>query len=114
MGRERVGMVARRFEVWLTKLDPVIGKEIKKSRPCVIISPNDMNNYLVTVILAPMTSKMKGYPSRVNCKFKGIKGEIVLDQIKTADKTRLIKKLGMVNEDIQYQLIERLQNIYSF
>jgi len=114
MGRERVGMVVRRFEVWLTKLDPVVGKEMKKSRPCVIISPDDMNNYLGTVILAPMTSKMKGFPSRVICRFKGINGEIVLDQIKTADKTRLIKKLGLVNEDTQYQIIEHLQNIFSF
>jgi mRNA interferase MazF len=109
-----MGMVAKRFEVWLTKLDPVIGKEIKKSRPCVIISPDDMNNYLGTVILAPMTSKMKNYPSRVNCRFKGINGEVVLDQIKTADKTRLIKKLGLVNEDTQFQIIECLQEIFSF
>jgi mRNA interferase MazF len=106
-------MVVKRFEVWLTRLDPVIGKEMKKSRPCVIISPNDMNNYLGTVILAPLTSKMKGYPSRLSCKFKGIKGEIALDQIKTADKTRLIKKLGLVNEDIQNQIIDNLQEMFS-
>ena len=108
-----MGMVINRFEVWLTRLDPVIGKEIKKSRPCVIISPNDMNNYLGTVIVAPMTTSIKGYPSRVRCKFKGKSGEIALDQIKTADKSRLVRKSGMVNEDIQNSIIDHLQEMFS-
>jgi mRNA interferase MazF len=107
-------MVINRFEVWLVRLDPVIGREIKKSRLCVIVSPDDMNKYLETVIIAPMTSRIKGYPSRVKCKFKGKTGEVALDQIRTADKSRLIRKIGMVNENIQNSMIECLQEIFSF
>jgi mRNA interferase MazF len=108
-----MGMVINRFEVWFTRLEPVIGKELKKSRPCVVVSPNDMNNYLATVIVAPMTTSIKGYPSRVRCKFKGKTGEIALDQIKTADKSRLIRKAGMVNEDIQNSIIDHLPEMFS-
>jgi mRNA interferase MazF len=108
-----MGMVISRFEIWLTRLDPVLGREIKKSRPCVIVSPNDMNKYLGTVIIAPMTSKIKEYPSRVQYKFKGKTGEIALDQIRTADKSRMIRKVGLVNEDIQNSIIDRLQEMFS-
>ena len=75
-------MVANRFDVYLINLDPAVGSEIQKTRPCLIISPDEMNRYIRTVIVAPMTSAAKDYPTRVNCKFKRKKGQIVLDQIR--------------------------------
>ena len=100
----------RRFDVFLVNLDPTIGSEIKKTRPAVVISPNEMNRFVNTVIIAPMTSKVKGYPSRVALKFRNKKGEAVLDQIRTVDKARLVKKLGAVtkkeSEDISATLLE--------
>jgi mRNA interferase MazF len=87
-------MVIHQYEVYLINLDPTIGSEIKKSRPCIIISPNEMNKFIGTVIIAPMTTKSKTYPTRVDLTFQGKKGFIVLDQIRTVDKSRLIKKLG--------------------
>jgi mRNA interferase MazF len=107
-------MVVSRFEVYFVNLDPTKGSEIRKRRPCVIVSPNEMNRYLNTVIIAPMTSTLKGYASRVECKFKGKKGEIVLDQIRTVDRERLINKLGSVNEDTANEVINRLQEIFSW
>ena len=87
-------MVVHQYEVYLINLDPTIGSEIKKSRPCVIISPDEMNKFISTVIIAPMTTKSKSYPTRVDLTFQSKKGFIVLDQIRTVDKSRLIKKLG--------------------
>jgi mRNA interferase MazF len=87
-------MVIHQYEVYLINLDPTIGSEIKKSRPCVIISPDEMNKFISTVIIAPMTTKSKSYPTRVDLTFQSKKGFIVLDQIRTVDKSRLIKKLG--------------------
>lgn len=107
-------MVISRFEVYFVNLDPTKGSEINKGRPCVILSPNEMNKYLRTVIVAPMTSTMKGYASRVECKLKGKKGEIALDQIRTIDKERLTNKLGSINEDTATEIINRLQEIFSW
>ena len=81
-----------RFEVYFVNLDPSIGSEIKKTRPCVIISPNEMNHNISTIIIAPLTSKLKNYPTRVPCKIDHKQGQIVLDQIRTVDKSRPIKK----------------------
>ncbi len=92
-----MGMV-KQYEVYLLNLDPTIGSEMKKTRPCVILSPDEMNNYLNNVIIAPMTSTVKGYPTRVKIEFEGKEGEIVLDQIKTVDKSRIVKKLGKVEK----------------
>ena len=107
-------MVVKRFEVYLVNLDPTIGKEIKKTRPCVIISPDEMNKYINTVIIAPLTSVKRGYPSRVECKFKGKSGEIILEQLRSVDKSRLVKKLGFLNEDLQNQIISKLQEIFTW
>ncbi len=104
----------KRFDVYLINLDPTIGREIKKTRPCLIISPDEMNEYISTVIVAPMTSRIKDYPSRVTCTFQGTKGQIVLDQIRTVDKTRLIKKLDMIDDQSQYEVIQILQEMFSF
>lgn len=92
-------MVIKQYEIYLLNLDPTIGSEIKKTRPCIVISPNEMNKYLNTIIVAPMTSKIRTYPTRINIKFQNKNGNIVLDQIKTVDKSRIIKKLGELEKD---------------
>ncbi len=97
-------MVIAQYEVYLINLDPTIGYEIKKSRPCVIISPNEMNKTIGTIIIAPMTTKSRTYPTRIELTFQGKKGWIVLDQIRTVDKVRLIKKLGKIDSKISNQL----------
>jgi mRNA interferase MazF len=87
----------KRFDVYLVALDPTLGSEIKKSRPCVIVSPDEMNRHIATVIMAPMTTKGRDYPTRIACRFQGKLGQIVLDQIRTVDKQRLVKRLGRVS-----------------
>jgi mRNA interferase MazF len=89
-------MVINQYDVFLINLDPTIGHEIKKSRPCLIISPNEMNSNIDTIIIAPMTTKSRNYPTRISINFQNKNGWIVLDQIRTVDKLRLIKKLGKV------------------
>jgi len=91
-------MVVSQYDIFLISLDPTIGHEIKKSRPCVIISPDEMNKCISTVIIAPMTSKSHSYPTRVPIKFMGKNGWIVLDQLRTVDKKRLIKKFGRLDQ----------------
>lgn len=92
-----MGMV-RQYEIHLINLDPTIGHEIKKMRPCLVISPNEMNQNLATVIIAPMTTKSHNFPTRVRVNFDGKIGWIVLDQIRTVDKIRLVKKLGGISK----------------
>ncbi len=87
-------MVIKQYEVYLINLDPTIGHEIKKSRPCVVISPDEMNKYISTAIIAPLTTKSREYPTRIPIQFKGKKGWIVLDQMRTIDKSRIIRRLG--------------------
>lgn len=84
-------MELNQYTIVLVNLDPTIGSEIKKTRPCVIISPNEMNKYLNTVVLAPMTTNLKNYPTRVTVKHNGKKGMVAIDQIRTVDKKRIIK-----------------------
>lgn len=93
-----MGVVINQYEVFLVELEPAKGHKIKKTRPCLIISPNEMNHYIQTIIIAPMTTKGHGYPSRVELNFINKKGWIVLDQIRTIDKTRLIKKIGIIDK----------------
>ena len=109
-----MAMVVNRFDVYLINLDPTVGSEIHKTRPCLIISPDEMNRHIRTVIVAPMTTASKDYPTRVSCKFKKKKGQIVLDQIRTIDKTRLIKKLGSINPETQLEVISILQRLFAF
>ena len=90
-------MEMTRFDVYLVCLDPTVGHEIKKTRPCLVISPDEMNEFIVTVIVAPMTSRSRDYPSRVNCIFQGVQRQIVLDQIRTVDGARLVKRLGKLS-----------------
>ncbi len=91
-------MEIKQYEIFLIALDPTVGHELQKTRPCVVISPDEMNKNIQTVIIAPMTTKSHDYPSRVKIIFQGKNGWIVLDQIRTVDKRRLVKKLGRINE----------------
>jgi mRNA interferase MazF len=109
-----MGMEVNRFEIFLVNLDPTLGSEIKKTRPALIISPNEMNHYVRTVIIAPMTTQGRPYPTRVSCFFHEKKGQIVLDQIRTVDKIRLIKKLGMIDLKTQRMVCQILIELFSF
>ena len=109
-----MAMVVKRFDVYLVNLDPTVGSEIKKTRPCLVVSPDEMNHNIRTVIIAPMTSAQKEYPTRVSCTFQKKKGQIVLDQLRTIDKIRLIKKLGTINSKSQLDVISILQRLFSF
>ena len=106
-------MVVARFDVFLVVLDPTVGSEIQKTRPCVVISPDEMNQHLATAIIAPMTTKGKLYPSRVPVHFEGKDGLIILDQIRTVDKTRLVKKLGAIDSDEQKAVLSILVEMFS-
>jgi len=105
-------MVVNRFDVYLIELDPAIGSEIKKTRPCVIVSPNEMN-CLKTVLIAPMTTKGFHAPSRVELQFQDKTGLILLDQLRSVDKSRLIKKLGTVDSKTQKIISSTLDNIFE-
>jgi mRNA interferase MazF len=91
-------MDVKQYEIVLVNLDPTVGSEMKKTRPCVVISPNEMNKYLQTIVVAPMTSSSKTYPTRVEIQHDKKKGWIVLDQIRTVDRQRIIKVLGNLND----------------
>lgn len=106
-------MVVPRFDVYLVSLDPTVGREIQKSRPCLIISPDEMNRHIGTVIIAPMTTQGRGYPTRVPCEFQGMQGQIVLDQIRTVDKSRLIKKLGRIDSQTQMEVLSVLNEMFA-
>jgi mRNA interferase MazF len=106
-------MEFQRFEVYLINLDPTLGSEIKKTRPCIIISPNEMNNHISTVIIAPLTSRLRNYPTRISCKVKGKQGQVVLDQIRTVDKSRFIKKITVLAKPIQTKVISKLIEMFS-
>lgn len=102
-----------RFDVHLVSLDPTKGGENRRTRPCLIVSPNEMNQYIRTVIVAPMTNKGRRYPTRVNCVFRGVSGQIVLDQIRTVDKTRLVKRLGTISKPAQGKVLQGLAEMFS-
>jgi mRNA interferase MazF len=108
-----VDVVARRFDVHLVALDPTLGSEIQKTRPCVIVSPDEMNRHIRTVIIAPMTTKGRNYPTRVTCQFQGKRGEIVLDQLRTVDKIRLVKRLGRISDTTQAAVLSALAELFS-
>ncbi len=102
-----------RFQVWLVSLNPTKGKEINKTRPCVVISPNEMSA-LSTVLVAPMTTKGFDFPCRIRCKFKNKNGLILLDQVRAVDKSRLVKKLGSIDEKTQVELCNTLQELFAY
>ena len=106
-------MVINRFDVYIVILDPTIGSEIQKTRPCLIISPDEMNRHIAPVIVAPMTTKGQSYPTRVACTFQGKEGQVVLDQIRTIDKSRLARKLGQINDETQLEVLSVLNEMLS-
>ncbi len=106
-------MGIKRFQVYLVNLDPTIGHEIKKTRPCLVVSPNEMNRHIGTVIVATMTTKGRNYPTRVTCTFQDKRGQVVIDQIRTVDKKRLVKKLGTINPKSQNSVLNTLQELFA-
>lgn len=106
-------MEVKRFDVYLVNLDPTVGHEIRKSRPCLVISPDEMNQYISTVIVAPMTTKGRNYPTRVPCVFQGKEGQVVMDQIRTVDKNRLVKRLGKIDSQTQADVFSALSELFS-
>ena len=108
-----MGLVIDRFDIFLVNLDPTKGHEIKKTRPCLIISPDEMNHYIGTVIIAPLATKGRSYPTRVPITFQRKKGHIVLDQIRTIDKSRLVKKIGRISKDTSQKVLEVLADMFA-
>ena len=106
-------MVVLRFDVFLVRLDPVEGHEIRKTRPCLVISPDEMNRNIGTVIVAPMTTQGQLYPTRVPVTFQGRAGQIVLDQIRTVDRRRLLKGLGRVSVATTRKVLTVLRKMFA-
>lgn len=106
-------MEIRRFDVLLVSLDPTQGFEIKKTRPCLVLSPDEMNQFLRTFIVAPMTTKGREYPSRIPCSFQGKTGQVVLDQIRTVDRDRVVKKLGAIDPKTGHRSLSVLAELFA-
>ena len=104
---------AARFEIHLVSLDPTQGSEIRKTRPCVIVSPDEMNRHVRTVIIAPMTTVRRRYPTRVPIRFRGKDGQIALDQIRTVDKSRLVRKVGVANKETAAAIAQVLVQMFA-
>jgi mRNA interferase MazF len=105
--------VVRRGEIWLAALDPTVGSEIQKTRPCVIVSPSEMHDYLKTVIVAPMTTGSKPAPYRIPVTFRKKTGLILLDQIRTLDKKRLVRKMGATTDKTLADVLHTLQEVFT-
>jgi mRNA interferase MazF len=108
-----MAVVIARFGMYLVSLDPVLGSEISKTRPCLVVSPDEMNRHIRTVIVAPMTTARKGYPTRVPCRFGHKSGEVALDQLRTVDKTRLVRALGMIDADTSAKVVKVLLEMFA-
>jgi len=106
-------MVINRFDVFLVNLDPTLGSEIRKTRPCLVVSPDEINHHIRTVIIAPMTSAGQDYPTRVACRFKNKDGQVVLDQIRTVDRARLVKRLGRLDQPTCQTVLDVLLEMFS-
>jgi mRNA interferase MazF len=106
-------VVVRRFDIYLVNLDPTVGVEIKKTRPCVVISPDEMNRWIKTVIIAPMTTKGQPYPTRIPCAFDGKQGLVVLDQIRTVDKSRLARRMGSLGKQTRRDVLGALADLFA-
>ena len=106
-------MVVNRFDVYLVALDPTLGSEIQKTRPCLVVSPDEANHRISTVLVAPMTRGGFPYPTRVACRFQGKEGVIVLDQLRVVDKARLIKPLGRITEAEQKAVLASLAELFA-
>ena len=108
-------MVVMQFEVYYVALDPTMGSEIQKTRPCMVISPDVMNRSLNTVFIIPLTSTIRAYPTRVNCNFNKKNGQLAVDQLRAVDKVRLVKRLGAISDKkVLAETLDLLQEIFSF
>jgi mRNA interferase MazF len=107
-------MAVSRSEVYLVALDPTLGSEIQKTRPCVVVSPDEMNRHLRTIIVAPMSTKGHAYPSRVPCHFRETEGQVVLDQIRTVDSARLVRRLGRLDPEVMETVLDTLRAMFQF
>jgi mRNA interferase MazF len=108
-----VGLVINRAEVYVVNLDPTVGSEIRKTRPCLVVSPDDLNHFVRTVIVAPLTTEGRPYPTRVPCRFRGKAGQVVLDQIRTVDQVRLVKKLGQIDAKTSAAVLSVLREMFE-
>lgn len=108
-----MALVVSRFEVYLIRLDPTEGREIRKTRPCLIISPDEMNRHIDTVIVAPMTTKSRPYPTRIPIRFRRKTGQIALDQLRTVDKSRLVKRLGAIDHVTADHVLALLAELFA-
>lgn len=106
-------MVVQRFDVFLASLDPTVGSEIQKTRPCVVISPDELNRHLATVIVAPMTTGGQQYSSRIPCHFQGRDGFVALDHIRSIDRRRLVKALGRLDTLTQKAVLQGLADLFA-
>lgn len=113
MGVVTINPSVLRFDVFLVSLDPTVGSEIQKTRPCLVVSPDEANRQIATVIIAPMTSRGRPYPTRIACHFQGKSGQIVLDQLRTVDKSRLVKRLGCVTIEEQREVLTGLARMFA-
>lgn len=102
-----------RFDVFLVVLDPTVGSEIQMTRPCLVVSPDELNDHVATVIVAPMSTRGRPYPSRVPCTFQGKSGQVVLDQLRTVDQSRLIRRLGRIDPATQRAVLEALAELFA-
>ena len=106
-------MVVNRFDVYLINLDPTVGYEIKNTRPCLIVSPDEMNRHIRTVIVAPMTTRGRAYPTRIDCRFQKKSGQVVLDQIRTVNKRRLVRRLGKLDRRAAAKVLDTLAEMFA-
>jgi mRNA interferase MazF len=106
-------MVIERFSIFLVSLDPTAGVETSKTRPCVVVSPDELNRAVATVIIAPMTTVCRGWPTRIEIVFQGKTGEIALDQIRAVDKVRLIKRLGKLDSKTATAVLDTLGELFA-
>ena len=113
MGVAVTGASISRGQVYLVRLDPTLGSEIKKTRPCVIVSPDELNEHLRTVIVAPMTTGGRAYPWRPRCRFQGRAGFVALDQLRTVDVERLVKSLGQLDAATVVAVLDRFQDMFA-
>jgi len=108
-------MVIKQFGVYVVNLDPTLGSEVQKTRPCMVISPDEMNKHLKTIIIVPLTSTIRTYPTRINCKFEGKSGQLALDQMRAVDKIRLVKQLGnFTDKPLIRKLMDTIQEMFRY
>ena len=108
-----MAVVVSRFAIYLVSLYPTVGAEMQKIRPALVVSPDEMNKSIATVIIAPMTTRGRAYPTRVPCEFQGRRGEIALDQLRVVDKARLVRHLGMLDVAAQQSVLETLAAMFA-